>query len=258
MARYEALLPREHGAYAELAFPLITGVALGAPSVATLLFAVAALAFFFVHEPLAVLLGVRGQRLRDEFGAMARRRAAWLSVLGIGCGLAAMLTTTTQARLATMVPIAFGVALVPALSAGRLKTLGSELLVIAALSSTVIPLAVSGGETWQVAAAAAGVWFVTFALGTIAVHAIKSRHKETFGSKWTIPATPIFGVVTIALASWAAATGSTPVAVALALLPAGISTLAVGLTRVHPKRLKRVGWSLVGANTVALLLLISL
>lgn len=258
MARQSALLPREHGAYAELGFPLITGLALGRPTVATLGFAIAALASFLAHEPVAVLLGVRGERVRAELASKARRRVAWLFALGVASGLAAMLLATRSTRLAALVPLALGAALIPAYASGRLKTLGSEILIIAALSAAVLPLALSAGVDWETAVASAAVWFVTFTLGTIAVHAIKARHKNSFGSRWTIAATPVLGSVVIGLGAWTALSTELPMGAALALLPAGLTTMLVGLVRVHPKRLKRVGWSLVVANSVALLLLVSL
>jgi hypothetical protein len=52
----------------------------------------------------------------------------------------------------------------------------------------------------------------------------------------------------VALASGTAGTVSWPIG--LALVPAALLTTAVGIVRVHPRHLKRVGWSLVAANTV--------
>ncbi len=64
-----SLLPREHGAYAELAFPLATGLAAGGPTVAGVAFSLAAVVLFLAHEPAAVMLGRRGARLQLEHGA---------------------------------------------------------------------------------------------------------------------------------------------------------------------------------------------
>lgn len=46
MTSKRSLLPREHGAYAELLFPLLTGLALGRPRPAAVGFALAAVLFF--------------------------------------------------------------------------------------------------------------------------------------------------------------------------------------------------------------------
>jgi hypothetical protein len=59
-SRSRWLLPREHGAYAEVLFPLGTASCLGRPSVSSLALSVAVVAAFLAHEPLLVLLGARG------------------------------------------------------------------------------------------------------------------------------------------------------------------------------------------------------
>ncbi|HTM10325.1 MAG TPA: YwiC-like family protein, partial [Verrucomicrobiae bacterium] len=61
------LLPREHGAYAELGFTLSTGLALGDLTSAKILLAASLVLFFIVHEPLLILLGERGRRRLDQF-----------------------------------------------------------------------------------------------------------------------------------------------------------------------------------------------
>ena len=86
MASRSSLLPREHGAYAELAFPLLTGVALGAPSLPVLALASAAVAFFLANEPVAILLGARGGRIKDQQGQRAKRRGLVLIGAGILLG----------------------------------------------------------------------------------------------------------------------------------------------------------------------------
>ncbi len=66
-------LPREHGTYAELAFPLLSGLLL-APSPAGVAYAAACVAVFMAYEPAALLLGIRGVRLRAQLGEGARTR----------------------------------------------------------------------------------------------------------------------------------------------------------------------------------------
>src|SRR5205823_6340503 len=61
-----ALLPKEHGAYGQLLFPLITAMAVGRPGVAAWSFAAAAVCAFLAHEPLLLLLGQRGPCARRE------------------------------------------------------------------------------------------------------------------------------------------------------------------------------------------------
>ena len=84
-----SLAPREHGAYGQLAFPLLCALALGRPSWAGALSCVAFAALFAAHEPALVLAGKRGARARQIGGRRARKvLAAWLA-LGLAAGLGA-------------------------------------------------------------------------------------------------------------------------------------------------------------------------
>ncbi len=257
MPRYQYMLPREHGAYAELLFPLATGLSLGHPTVPSYCFAFAAVVFFFLHEPVAIIIGVRGERLRESW---TRRAAMWIVFLassGTVAGSIAMVSASLEGRLAALVPLACSGILVPAFVTGRLKGLVPETLVIAALSSIVVPVAVSGGVAWTLAWLACGVWFVSFLLGTVAVHAIKAKHKPATRSHWTIVAAPLLGLLTVAAGVVITSLAQLPPKAALALVPAGVTTLIVTAVHVHPRQLRTVGWSLVASNLVTWLVLIA-
>jgi peptidoglycan/LPS O-acetylase OafA/YrhL len=70
-----SLWPREHGAYFQLALPLLAACARRAPSVAMVLLALAAAAAFVAHEPLRVVLGHRGSRRLAQARAGSRTMA---------------------------------------------------------------------------------------------------------------------------------------------------------------------------------------
>jgi len=236
---------------------LLTGLTLGRPSPAAICIAVSAIAFFLMHEPVAVLIGVRGTRARELWLTRARKRTAWLAAVGIGTGAAAMVLAPAEARLAALVPLGAGAVLLPAFSSGRLKTLMSEVFVIAALSATVLPMAVSSGVDWSRAWVASGVWFVTFLIGTLAVHAIKAKTGKSVGAKWAIPGTPVLGAVTVAVGFSAAVTQRLPLTASLALILAGLVGIVLSITPIHPRQLKRVGWTFVAWNLITWALLIS-
>ncbi|UCG86700.1 MAG: YwiC-like family protein [Gemmatimonadota bacterium] len=257
MACHQLLLPREHGAYAEIVFPVLTGIALGAPAVASICFGVSAIAFFLMHEPVAVLRGMRGTRAKEMWVDRARQRTAWLAVTAVFAGSTAMMTSSAEGRVAAAVPLACGAVLLPGFLSARLKSLVSEILVIATLSGVVLPMAVSSGVAWSLAWAAAGVWFVTFLLGTLAVHAIKAKTGKEVGTRWAIIATPILSVVTVIASLVAARYHWLPLTVSLAFLLGGLVGIALSAIRIHPRQLKRVGWTLVISNAVALGLLIA-
>jgi hypothetical protein len=257
VAAHTTLLPREHGAYAELAFPLATGLAAGGPTLAGVAFSLAAVALFLAHEPAAVMLGRRGARLQQQLGGAARVRLWWLTAIGLGAAALGLVLGSADTRLAALVPAGFAVLLVPAMVRGEVKTLGAEILVVAHFSTTLMPLAVEGGAGWDFAWAASTVWFVSYTLGTVAVHALKASHKQTAAAGRLGAVVPALCLAAIALGVTVAATHRVPALWGLALVPSALVVVVVWGLRVHPRWLKRVGWSLVAANLVTLGLLLA-
>ncbi len=257
MTSSDSLLPREHGAYAEAAFPIITGLALGRPTISAFSFGLAVTLGFLLAEPTAILMGTRGPRLKQTLAARARRRAIVLSI-GLGVtGLFAMLTSPPQARVAALVPLGFVIVLGPSALAGRLKTMGGELIVAAAFATSLLPIAIASTVTWSLALTSSAVWFTTFALGTLSVHAIKASIKQESNMQWTLRATPTLAVVVMLASGALAISTNVSLLAALAFLPAAFVTLVVGLMGVHPRRLRAIGWSMVGSNLVTIALLLA-
>jgi hypothetical protein len=250
------ILPREYGAYAELAFPLLTAFLLGGVTVAGLCFTVAVLAWFLVREPLAVLNGVRGARLATALGGPATRAAWLLGLLGAAGAAAGMLLAPPAARVGALVPGACAVVLAPALLRGRPKTLGAELVVAVALATMILPIGLSGGLHPSTALQASGVWAASFVLATLAVHAIKARAKPESGAVWTAWVAPLCAGLVLAAGAGGVVLGRWSWATGIAAAPPALLVLAVLAVGTHPRRLKRVGWSLVGANLVTLGLLL--
>jgi hypothetical protein len=257
MSKHPSLLPREHGAYAELAFPLLTGLCLAPPSPAGLALAGAALVFFLVHEPLAVLMGIRGQRLKSQLQNRARTRAASLLVTGLVLAEVSWWGAGGRIWPSLLFPALPAVLLIPLVLSGRQKTLAGELLVITVFSTLVLPLAAASGADPARAAWAALVWWVSFFLGTLEVHAIKARHKHTPRSRWTRWGSPVASAAVAAVALVGGGSmGEVDRWPVFALLPPAVGVLALGFVRVHPRHLKRVGWTLVGANALVLFFLL--
>lgn len=270
MSTSSRLLPREHGAYAQLAFPVLTGLLLSWPSPAALLLAGAAVSFFLANEPLAILLGVRGVRLLDREGERARKRAGLLLAAGSVLGGLGVLLGWPVVWPEILPPAGAGLLLIPVVRAGRQKSLPGEILVLTAFSTLVLPLvAASGGDPVR-ALLATGVWWLSFLLATLEVHAIKARLKNRGPYRWTRFASPVSAGVLVVVAAWVALGQGRPVVQALgldegwrylppaaaALLPPAVAILALSMIRVHPRHLKRVGWTLVGANGLTLILLL--
>ncbi len=253
------LLPREHGAYAQLAFPLLTGLALAVPTLATLALGAAAVAFFLANESAAILLGVRGKRLEEQEGPSARVQGSALLVSGALLGAGGVVGGWPQIWPGVLFPAMAGMLLVPLVLIGRQKTLVGEFLVITAFATLVLPMAAASGVDPTRAALTSAVWWVSFGLGTLEVHAIKARHKKNHGVRWAPWASPLTsgavlaGAVFLALGQGGRQELAGPAA---ALIPPSLAIFTLSFVRVHPKHLKRVGWSLVVANTLALVLLL--
>lgn len=259
-----SLWPREHGATAELAFPLLTGLGLGGLSPGGLALALSAVAFYLSHEPVAVLLGRRGVRVREQLASRARVRGG--ALLGMGLVLATGSIAVAGGSLWPWIlfPASAAVLLLPLVLARKEKTLVGEFLVILAFAGLVLPLASTGDTDPSRAFAAALVWIVSFGLGTFEVHAIKARAKRRGGRQqrrpgrsWTSWASPLLaGVVVLGAATGLLLRIWPDPSPLLAVLPPAAAVLSIGLMKVPARNLKRVGWSMVGANAVALGLLL--
>lgn len=250
------LWPREHGVYAQLAFPLATGLTYSRGHPGALAFIVAAASLFFAHEPLAVLMGTRGVRLRDLLVQAARRRLWMLAgVAGVALVAAAALAPA-RAWQAAVIPALLSLALVPLFFTNRIKTLGGELVVAAVCSTAVLPLALSGSDVWAGAWTATAVWFGAFAPSILSVHAVKVSHKGRARARWLVPVAPLTALVVGGVAVGAVVASPQVPRAALAILPPVLAVLGIAALRPHPRHLKRIGWTMVAAYAATLVLLL--
>ena len=241
-----------------MAFPLLTGLGLASPTLPTFALALSALCLFLGHEPLAVLLGVRGRRLKESLGERARHRAVALLSAGGFLGTVAAVQSWEVLWPSLLLPSVPAFLLLPLVLSGRQKTLLGEMLVVTAFSTLVLPLGVSAGAEPALAGAASLVWWVSFFLGTLEVHAIKARYKEKAQRVWTRWASPATSLLTLAVCTVALSrAGSGSSVPFLALIPPALAVLSVDIARVHPRNLKKVGWALVAANTLSLAFLVA-
>jgi len=255
--RPRSLLPREHGAYAQIGFPLLTALGMGVPGPAAFLLLTAVIAVFLLHEPVLVISGGRGARLRQEAGPRAIRRIAALGAVALLGGGAGLLLAPPIARAATLIPAGLAAFLAPLIATRREKTALGELLVVWSLSTTMIPVALAAGADILGAVTASVVWGLASSLITITVRAVIARNK----AKATPAAGPLLApalcILTVAAALVLAFRNVLPALVALAVVPTALVALAFGLARIHPRNLKRVGWSFVASNVLVLAALLA-
>lgn len=242
-ANNRSLAPREHGAYGQLFVPLVCGLAMAIPTLATIGVAVAGVAAFFAHEPVLVLLGRRGERTRRELGAKAKKRLLWLGALVIAGG-ATTWFGPWMALLLCGLPLTLGAALGAFVARDEEKTLGGEVLAAAALSSVAVPVAAESGVAIGVVLGAWIAWTASFAAATWSVRSVIAYRKT--GMHWLrrvcVP------VLILGAAIGAALSGLAPTAATIATLPMAVLAVAFAAIPPHPRSLRRVGWSLAASS----------
>ncbi len=252
------LLPREHGAYGQLLFPIATALVLGDGAAAAFALAIACAAAFVGHEALLTLLGHRGARASRE-----QRRAAigWLTSC-VAVALSAAATSlpwmTPAARLSLLLPVAFAVLLVPFIWLRREHSTPGEILAAVGLSSCSVPVALAGGVVVGRALTSWGVFALAFVVATVAVRSIIARVKSARMAEGTTPPSrraAWFAAGVIALSSVAAGRGWMPLAAPFALLPVCALAGGLALRPPHPRHLRTIGWSLVTATALTAVVL---
>lgn len=251
------LLPREHGAYAQVAFPLLTALALGHGGAAQFYWAAAALAVFIAHEPLLIIAGERGRRSHADLADDAQKLASGLSVAALAAGILGWWHAPQNARVAVALPLTLGMFLLPLVIRHREKTLLGELLVSLTFSTMLIPVALAGGASLEPALTASAVWSVIFFLGTITVRAVIAKVKKTPRGGWLVYASQGLSLAAIAATAIVLLTDAAPALAAAAVVPAAVITAACSFAGVHPRHLRALGWSLVGSNAIALAALVA-
>ena len=254
------LLPKEHGAYGQMSFPLVTSLIVAGPARGSLLLAAAVIAGFLVHEPFMVLLGYRGVRARRE---RQRDAIAGLAIFGAALavtGIAAVLSMPGQ-RWAVLLPLVPSLFLAVEASSGREKDWPAEVAVATAFSLTAIPICAAAGEPLDAGVMIAAAFAVNFVLATLGVRVIILRVRAG-GNMRAAAATrnAVFLLAAMALAAGVAAlvAGMVPPLAAAALLPGVVAGIIVAWQAPAPARLRQVGWTLVGMSTlIALILIVS-
>ena len=248
------MVPREHGAWGQLALPLVCGLLLGRPSASAALLALAVVAVFVAHEPLLILLGQRGRRPREEQGSRAWRWLAASCGIALGSGAAGLALAPPPARAALAVPTALGAAVAVLVWRRLEKTAAGEMLVAAALASAGGAVAVAGGAPLANALAATLAWVLSFAAATLGVRAVLARLRSRGDEDHRARNAALAALVGAAAFGLSAA--GLPAALGWATLPGAIAGVGIALAPLGGRHLRAVGWSIVAvsASTLGILL----
>lgn len=253
-------LPREHGAYAQLAAPLVTTLVVAGVSASALALATAGVVAFLAHESLLVVLGVRGPRAKREAGG---RVAAWLLALvaiAAACALAALASGPADLTRWLLWPLVPAIVVLAAATRGLEKRWPVEILVALTFAFVALPLGHAAGadarRVWTVAAPFA----VVFVASTIAVRGVLLHGRPTaspaaaLAARLGAVATAVAGVGLLALA---AGRDLLPWTSPLAAAPGALAAIALALRPPSLRHLHAVGWTL-GAVTIAAALVLML
>lgn len=253
------LLPKEHGAYGQMLFPLVTAVIVAGPHPASLLMAAAVIAGFLAHEPFMLLLGFRGVRAKREGQRDAASGLAIFGVLLVVTGVSAIVLMPGASRWSIALPLVPAFFLLIEAASGREKAWPAEVAVAVAFPLTSIPICMAAGAPFGIGAAIAAVFVVNFVLATLGVRVVILRVRAG-GNLRAASATrnAVFTLAAIALAAGVAAlvARAAPMLAVAALLPGLVSGVIVAWQAPPPSQLRVVGWRLVGMSSLIAAMLI--
>lgn len=248
------LLPREHGAYGQLAVPLATGLVLGHGRLASVFCAAAAVAAFLAHEPLLVMLGHRGPKAKREHGSGARIALMRALVFAGLFGAAGFAIAPLLALEAGVPALVLGGVVIALVFRRKERSLVGEILVAATLAATLLPVAIAGGASAARALGAFAVFAVGFGLVTAAVRGLIARSKK-HGSAALAWSAAAAAPVTLAVAA-IVTRGNLRVGVTLGLAPFALFAIGMAVLPAGPRMLTKLGWSLVAASVLSSVLVV--
>lgn len=248
------LLPREHGAYGQLLFPLLSALLIGRPAPGAYLLGAAAVAAFLAHESLLVVLRQRGARAAREQGADARRSLALFGGFCAVTGTVSLFVLPRPSLTVLFLPVLLALLMGAAVMLHRERSTLGEMLAAVALSSLSLPVALAGNATRTDALTLFVVFSAVFVTATLSVRAMIGRVTKAGG-----PPPLLAGVLTLLMVmglAVAAFTGTLAPVAPYAALP--VCAVALGLTTSPPntRHLRTIGWTLVGATLLTALLLV--
>ncbi len=253
-------LPREHGAYGQLGFPLAAALLAYGVSRGALFVLAAAVAGFLAHEPVSILIGLRGGRALRERQSEAARWLAWWGVLSAAAATAAVKAMPAPVRWWLLLPVAPAILLAWATVRGREKSWYGEVAAACAFSLVAVPMALASGASLREALTLAVPFAVLFVTSTLAVRVVILRVRGG-GGPGAAAATRRAALVVVAASAAAVAGGVameilTPAAV-VASLPAVLGSTVLALRPPPPARLRAVGWTLVGLSLLTTAIIVA-
>jgi hypothetical protein len=244
-------IPKEHGAYSQMALPLATSLIVAGLQAPSALLATSVVAGFLAHEPMLIVLGHRGRRVRQEQGTRALSWLVALATLTLATGIAGMAMSTPVARALAAVPLVPAAVLFAEAWRGREKSARAQVSAALAFSLAALPICAAGGVDTPVAAVIAAAFAVNFVLSTLAVRVVILRVRGGGDARATAATRRlVFGIAAATAAIVAAATilGALHAAWLLAFVPSLAAGVRLAQSPPPPARLRTVGWTLAATS----------
>lgn len=252
-------LPKEHGAYGQVGFPLATAFAVAGVSTAGLLLSTSVIATFLAHEPAAVVLGLRGSRAQRERSASAWRWLACCLVIGIAAGVAAVILLDPVARRSLAIPTIPAALLIVTMVIGREKSWYGEAAAALAFAGVSIPVVLAAGAPMDAAVAVAIPFALLFITTTLAVRVVILRVRgggDLRATAATRRATLTISIVSAAVIAAMTAAHWLRVPVLIASAPGLVTAAIVAARPPAPARLRSLGWTLVAISALTAVILV--
>lgn len=246
VARPARLYPKEHGAYAILAVPLVTALFIVGLTPVTALLSIATVAAFLAHEPLLILAGGRGTRAKQGAPHARQLLIGRLAVAAI-CGAAAFWFAGSVTRVGMMICLLFAVIEFTVSATGHGRTLAAQILALAGLALPSAVVLAAGGIGVSGAAQFLLIWFAGRVATTVSVRLVIAQHK-TSTSNWALATCDLLMLAAGGVCAAGLVMGDRQWLAAIPML------LAAAVLRVrppHPKYLKPIGWSLLAVNVLS-------
>lgn len=251
--RFEIERPKEHGAYAMLAVPLVTAFVIGGFTWIGLAVAAASVLGFIAHEPIMIATGRRGPRALRE-APRARVRAMALLTAASLLGLPAMMLGSLPVRLALFVCLPVAAACFVLAANGKQRSLATQLWSSLGLVLPSLVVMLAASMELERALQISGAWLVAQSGSLVAVRSVIAKHKKN--TQGRVPLTNDLLQLAFTLAALIGIfSGYTPF---LCVLPMIAVASYLRIFPPSPKHLRQLGWSLVASHLASALAMIAL
>jgi hypothetical protein len=260
MSRWSAFLPREHGAYGQIAFPLAAAFAVSGVSTAAMFLSVAVVAGFLAHEPAAIVLGLRGTRAKRELGAAAARGLCACLAIAAAAALTVAIRMDPAVRWSLAVPAIPAAVLAISMVAGRETTWYGEAAAALAFAGMAIPVTMAAGASVDAALAVAIPFALLFITTTLAVRVVVLRVRgggDPRATAATQRATLTISAAAFALMGMLTWADWLEPQVIVAAAPGLLTAAVVAARPPAATRLRSLGWSLVAVSTLTALIVVA-